>query len=265
MQPRVLFLGDNGHSEGRLAPARQALAGAGAPFDLVNLPLPGFEDTPRAASLDACLQTLTAAIAAARGAGPALLYGTGLGGLLALCLRARGAPLDLPVILQAPLLWGLERRLLPRVMRFPPARWLLLSMFGWPRFQAWFVGKHFERPLDPALRAAFFRGYAARGAAGDYVRWLNPRLLRRLEVDFRQHPEALRGITIWWGGRDRILGWTELAWTRAALETDWPVRAFPAWGHYPTIDDPDGWVRSLAEEWAAVASAAPAGHNESLP
>jgi hypothetical protein len=30
----------------------------------------------------------------------------------------------------------------------------------------------------------------------------------------------------------------------------WPVRIFPYWGHYPMIDEPEDWVRTLADALA---------------
>src|SRR5947208_3053823 len=80
-----------------------------------------------------------------------LLYATGIGGLLALCLRARGRFLQTPLLLQAPILWGLKYRTMPRLMRFGPLRMLLHWVFGLRSFQRRFVRKYFERPLSPAM------------------------------------------------------------------------------------------------------------------
>ena len=250
----VIFLGGNGHCGARLGPARQALARRGEPFSLVEPALPGFEGRPRAADLDAFLVSVGAALAAARATGPAgaLLYGTGIGGLIALCLRGRGEHLDLPLLLQAPVLWGLERRLMPRLLRLGLARLLLRRLFGWRWFQAWFARKQFLRPLAPALREEFFQGYDRCGAAADFFDWLTPALLRKLEGDLARRPEALDRVRCWWGERDCVVSLRELAWTRAALKVDWPVRAFPTWGHYPMLDDPDGWVEALRDELATV-------------
>src|SRR5437588_686507 len=119
MVQRAIFLGGNGHCQARLAPARAALARLGEPFSLIEPSLPGFDGRPRAANFDAFLDAVSAAIAAEReqtgGLTPRrsprlLLYATGIGGLTALCLRARGEHLDIPLLLQAPVLWGLEHR-----------------------------------------------------------------------------------------------------------------------------------------------------------
>jgi hypothetical protein len=253
MTRQALFFGGNGHSAARLIPARTALAnmaqpGRGEKFDLVDVPYPGFENRPRAADLDAFLSALSTFIAEAVNGSPGitLLYGTGIGGLLILCLRARVEWLDLPVLLQAPVLWGLEHRWMPRMLRLGPTRFLLRRLFASPWFQRWFVRKQFGRMPPPAVQKAFFQGYADCPAAADFFTWLTPALLRQLERQFAGRPEALERITVWWGGRDRVVHLQELAWTEKALGVRWPVRTFAGWGHYPMIDDPCRWVRELS-------------------
>ncbi|HYH81629.1 MAG TPA: hypothetical protein VEX86_17620 [Longimicrobium sp.] len=263
----MIFLGGNGHAGARLDPARQALAeltepGARPPFTIFDVPYPGFEGRPRAGSFDEFLAAVAESIRSTRigaaaedeGAGRSLVYATGIGGLLALCLRARGELAGVPLLLQAPVLWGLARRLMPRVMRMGLAQVALRRAFASPLFQARFARKHFREPPGPDVRACFFEGYARCGALPDFFAWLTPGLLRRLEADFAARPEALRQIEAWWGGRDTIVPVRELAWTEAALGVRWPVRLYPAWGHYPMIDDPMGWVRALSD---AVETAAP--------
>jgi pimeloyl-ACP methyl ester carboxylesterase len=255
MQRQLLFYGGNGHSAARLALARLALAelaqqGGIEDFDLVNVPYPGFENRPRAKDLDAFLDALSTVIAG-RSAKPMVLYGTGIGGLLVLCLRARGEWLDVPVLLQAPVLWGLERRWMPRILRLGPVRFALHRLFAFSWFQSRFVRQQFERPLAPTLRKAFFQGYADCPAAADFFAWLTPALLRRLENQFAGRPQALEGITVWWGRRDRVVNLQELAWTEQALGVRWPVRIFPTWGHYPMIDEPHDWVREVSHALAA--------------
>lgn len=261
MERRLIYLGGNGHCAARLAPARAALArlaaeGNVAPFDLIDVPYPGFEGRPRAPDFEAFLAHLSGGIGAAAGAeaGGALLYGTGIGGLLALCLRARGEWGDVPLLLQAPVLWGLERRLMPRVLRLGVARRLLGRAFASPWFQRRFVRKQFERSPPPEVRDGFFEGYARCAALPDLFAWLTPRLLRHLEERFAARPEALERVGVWWGGRDRVVNLRELAWTERALGVRWPVRTFPAWGHYPMIDEPEDWVRALSDVLAAPES-----------
>jgi pimeloyl-ACP methyl ester carboxylesterase len=242
---RVVFLGGNGHCSARLALARQAQAEAG--LGLVEIAYPGFEGRPRARDLEAFLDALPPQVTDGGGNG-GLVYATGIGGLIALCLRARGHLLDAPLLLQAPVLWGLERRLMPRLMRLGLARATAGRLFATPPFQRRFVRRHFMRPPPPEAQAAFFEGYARCGAFPDLFAWFTPRLLHDLEGRLTARPETLRRVSVWWGGRDRVVTSDELRWTEAALGTTWPLRVFPDWGHYPMIDDPEGWARALRGE-----------------
>lgn len=243
---RVAFFGGNGHCAARLAGARDAAdrlvaGGAIPPLEVLDVPYPGFEGRPRAGSLDAFLAEL-----ARHASGASLVYATGIGGLLALCLRARGELGAARVLLQAPVLWGLERRLMPRLMRLGPARWVVHRVFAASAFQA-FVRRHFARPLAPQERAAFFDGYARCVALPDLFAWLAPALLRTLERQLARWPEAFERIEVWWGRRDRVVTPHELVFTEKALGVSWPLRSFEEWGHYPMIDAPEAWVRALSE------------------
>jgi hypothetical protein len=243
---RVVFLGGNGHCAARLAGARMALA-AQPSFTLTEAAYPGFEGRRRAPNLDAFLDVVHASIAGAAPRGsPVLLYGTGIGGLLLLCLRARGDWTDTPLLLQAPILWGLEQRRLPAAMRLAPLRGMLHALFATAPSQWWFVHRYFTRPLDGAERAAFFRGYADCSALPDLFEWLGPPLLRRLEAAFQRAPNSLSGVSVWWGGHDRVVALGELRTTEAALGVRWQVKTYPDWGHYPMMDVPGEWVAALA-------------------
>jgi pimeloyl-ACP methyl ester carboxylesterase len=244
---RIAFLGGNGHCAARLAAARGALP---MEVELVDTPYPGFEGRPRARDFEEFLNAVGAHL---RKAAPVRIYAMGIGGLLALCLRARGDLLEIPLLFQAPILWGLERRLMPKVMRLGLARFALTRLFASAPFQRRFVSKYFTRSPAPETGRAFFDGYARCAAAPDLFAWLDPALLRFLERDLAARPEALEGIEVWWGGRDRVVTLQELAWTREALPLGerWPVRVFPEWGHYPMIDDPEGWAEELVRAVAA--------------
>ncbi len=244
---RIVFVGGNGHCTERLDRARAALGRRHRPLALAEALYPGFEDRPRAADLEAFLAAVHASVAAAAtGDDPPLLYGTGIGGLLLLCLRSRGHWTTSPLLLQAPILWGLERRRLPALMRFAPLRKTLGALFAAPPFQAWFARRYFMRSLARSERTAFFRGYARCSALPDLFAWLGPPLLRHLEKAFEARPEGLERISIWWGGRDRVVGLDELRATEAALGVRWPVTTFSDWGHYPMIDAPEEWTAAIA-------------------
>lgn len=239
---RLWFLGGNGHAPARLQPARDALAAAGGGFELLDVEVPGFSGRARAHGLDETLAAIEAQIGGA-GSG-ALVYATGIGGLLALGVRAR-SPTP-PLLLQAPVLWGLRRRWMPRLMRLPPLRAAAASLFGLSGFQRRFWRHHVGLPWSHPARAPFFEGYARCAAFADLFRWISPAWLGGLEARLRAREGALGDISVWWGGRDTVLPVGELRFTEAALTVRWPLREFPAWGHYPMLTDPEGWVAALA-------------------
>ena len=245
MRPeRIVFFGGNGHCTARLAAAWAILASDG--IELTEVRYPGFEGRPRAADLDAFLMSISDDLARAD-ADPQdrLVYATGIGALIALCVRARGELRGVPLLMQAPVLWGLERRWMPRLMRLRPARAAAGRVFGSQAFQRRFVGRHFMRPPSPEMRAAFFDGYARCAALPDLFAWFTPTHLRQMERQLAARPAALDQIAVWWGGRDRIVTPRELRWTEDALQTKWPLSVFPGWGHYPMIDEPEAWVAAL--------------------
>lgn len=243
----VIFLGGNGHCSGRLERARRALAERGAPFDVLDVAYPGFEDRPAASGLESFLDVVGDRIASAAAGSRPWLYATGIGGLVALCLRARGSHVDLPLLLQAPVLWGLERRLMPRLLRRLPAGPLLRVLFGSAAFQRRFARRHFTRAPEAVGLRAFFDGYARCAALADLFAWMDPALLRRLEARLRGRPELLSMVEVWWGGRDTVVALEELRWTEQALGLTWPLRIFPDWGHYPMIDAPHEWIDALRD------------------
>jgi pimeloyl-ACP methyl ester carboxylesterase len=240
----VVFLGGNGHCAARLAGAREALVREG--LRLIDLRYPGFEGRARAKDLEAFLEIVSDEVNASHeGHLPAIVYATGIGGLIALCLRARGELLDVPLLLQAPVLWGLEHRWMPRLMRLRAAQAAVSRVFAADLFQRRFVRRHFMRPPSPEATAAFFDGYARCAALPDLFAWLTPDLLRHLERQLAAQPGSLRRVSVWWGGRDRVVTPREMKWTERALGTIWPLSVFPDWGHYPMLDEPAAWARAL--------------------
>ena len=250
--PVVLFFGGNGHSGARLAAVRAVLdrMGPAAPFELCDLPYPGFEGRPSATDREAFLDTCARAASPVVAREAVLVYATGIGALFAVTLRARRRLGAHPLVLQGPVLWGLEHRWMPRLARAGLAP-LIPRLFRWPSFQRDFVRRHFLAAPDQAARAGFFDGYAQCAAAADLFRWCGPAWLRDVERTITGDPGTLDRIGVWCGAHDRVVGPSELRWTERALGLRWPERTFRAWGHYPMIDDPEGWVRAVAATVAA--------------
>ena len=247
---RVVFLGSNGHCTERLNLARSALArmvGAGkcAPLEIREVEYPGFEGRAPAANLEEFLAE--AARQTAQLSTPSTVhYATGAGGLILLALRARdGAPGR--IILQAPVLWGLEARRFPLWMRVPAAGWMVRAAMRLPPVRWWFSRKYFTGKVPGDVKRAFFRGYARCRGFARLFSWLEPSFLRDLEARFREKPSRLEGVEVWWGGRDRVLTTAELVPTEAALGVRWPLREFPEWGHYPMIEQPEEWIAKVGQ------------------
>jgi pimeloyl-ACP methyl ester carboxylesterase len=248
----VEHFGGNGHCDARVEGVVRALERTGGAIRLRDVSYPGFEGRPPAASLDEFLDGIAAARADATPPASAVAA-SGIGALIALTLRARGR-LEEPLFLQAPVLWGLERRRMPRVMRWRFPRALLTGLFRVPAFQRRFARKQFRAEPSPEFLSRFFAGYARCRAFGSLFTWFTPEHLRTLEGLFRAHPERLGRVEVWWGGHDAVVSEAELDATAAALGVRWPLRRVPDWGHYPMIDDPDGWVEVLRD---ALATARP--------
>ena len=246
--PELLFLGGNGHAAARLLPARRVLDARGEPFVLHELRYASV------ASFDELLDDLVRQIDERDPAAP--LYATGIGALVALALRARGELRGRRLVLQGAVLWGLEQRWFPRLMRIAPAPHLLGLALRTRPVQARFVAKHFRRRPAPELLRGFFQGYRDGASFAAWFRWLTPALLRRLERELPETAGALDDLEVWWGDEDSVVTVDELRVTERALGVTLPLRTFPGWGHYPMIDDPERWVREVSRVVETAGAAA---------
>lgn len=237
--PVVHVLPGNGHVEERLDAARAAAAALPRPFELRSV----HYDTDQE-SYGALSESVAKALD-----GTDLVYATGIGGLVHLSLLANGL-VQGSAILQGPVLWGLKTRRFPRIMRLPlmPRALTLALRTGVIRRR--FERKHFERPLDPALRRAFFGGYGDARAFARWFSWLTPALLEDLEPKLRGRRDLIEGVSVWWGDRDHVVTTEELRITERALELEFPLTRFEGWGHYPMIDEPEAWARAVSEALA---------------
>ena len=226
----LLFFGGHGHCAARLAPAR-ALG-----LEITDVEYPGFEGRPRAATYEDFLESIVEQTNE-----PGLVYATGVGGLVALSLRARGALMQ-PIILQGTVGWGSRWRWSQKSMRIPGMAGIARRLLLMRPFQRRFCRRHLSHLRQPPPEG-FFEGYRDCASACDLFRWLTPALLRDLET--RLAGARIQRISAWWGGRDRVAGLMDLQRTQLALKSGWRLRLFPSWGHYPMIDQPQDWVRKL--------------------
>jgi len=239
-RPAIAFLGGNGHASVRLEAARAAWRARGSDVDVRDFPYPAVDD------FDELLARLAHELMEWGQDHPdAPVYATGIGGLVALALRARGDLLARPLILQGAVLWGLETRTFPKLMRLPGMTRLLAGAFRLDFVRSHFETKHLQRPLSSDAREQFFAGYADAARFAAWFRWLTPALLRRLERELPARPAALDRIEFWWGERDTVVGVDELRLTERALDRTFPLRSFPTWGHYPMLDEPDAWSQEV--------------------
>lgn len=250
----VLFFGGNGHAPVRLDPARAVLAAGPSDerFRLVDVVYPGFAGESRASGFEEFLSRIERSVADATAEGrPALVHATGIGAMIVLALRARGCLVDVPTVFLGPVLWGLETRLFPTLMRLPGVARLGTALLttGWMRDR--FARRHLPG-ASPAFVEAFFDGYRECRHFADLFHWFTPSLLRELEARFAERPEALRGIELWWGAQDAVVGEREADVTEQALSVVWPRRSFPDWGHYPFVVQPEAWLAEVRRALAAA-------------
>ena len=237
--PAVLFLPGNGHSSVRLDSVRKALR-EDRSFELIELAYPECE------TFDELLDELAREVhRVSLDKQIEVVYATGIGGLVALALRSRGVLRETRLVLQGAVLWGLERRTFPRLMRLPLMPRLLTFAFTLPFIRRHFAKKHFRTAHPDRWLDTFFEGYRDARAFEKWFAWLTPALLRRLESELRD-PEALRDVEVWWGDQDTVVGVDELRVTERALGVRLPLTTFPGWGHYPMIDDPHSWVSEVS-------------------
>jgi len=237
----VGFLRGNAHVGARLKPGGEKAQLLPEGFELRGV------DYGRASSWPELLESVRDQVD-----GVDLVYATGIGGLVYLALRANGELLGQTAILQGPVLWGLETRTFPKLMRLPLMPRALVAAISTDWIQRRFVRKHFVTPPSPEFQKVFFGGYRDARAFQRWFAWLTPGLLRELETKLRGHEERLAGVTAWWGGEDHVVGLEELRLTEAALGCSIPAREFPEWGHYPMIDDPARWSEEVARALASA-------------
>jgi pyruvate,water dikinase len=170
---------------------------------------------------------------------PLVVLGHGIGGSIALDMVQRHRVDGL--ILHAPVGTRLERRWFPRLMKPEPIRalikWGISSRLTRP-----LVGRRFFSPAVPAdYRNRFLDEYGRADSFSQMFDVITPQwwgALRPVEVP----------ALMLWGSDDRVLGADQVADYRALLPRAW-IDVVDGWGHFPMVEDPADYARTITD-WA---------------
>ena len=258
-RPTVLYFGGNGHAPVRLDAARTLLAAVpdDRRLDIVDVIYPGFAGRAAARDFEGFLRGIEDAVHTVLDRrDDVFVHATGVGAMVVLAMRARDVLIGRRTVFLGPVLWGLERRRFPQLMRIPLVGRVAEGLLRLPPMQRRFERTHFRHPVTREFSEAFFAGYSQCRHFTDLFRWFTPSFLRQLEIDLASRDGALDDIELWWGAGDSVVGEREADVTDAALGVSWPRRTFPEWGHYPMIDDAPRWVEELQRALATAPASA---------
>ncbi|MEL6431364.1 MAG: hypothetical protein AAFZ87_00845 [Planctomycetota bacterium] len=236
-----LVLGDTGHALFRLSRARATSRSVG--FDVKEVLYPGFEGRPCAESFDAFFESVEDQVEVYRLSHKRpVVVATGLGALVLLELRARGAVKDLPSIVLGAVPWrsAAERRPGSRASGEEER-----ARFADPAFQGEFVQTHLHSPYDASELGAFFAGYATCDAIGQLHEWFDSGWTESVQGRLAIRPEGIDGIRVWACGADEVIDEDEHDAAVRALGARWPTERIEHWGHYPYLDAPGPWIGAL--------------------
>jgi pimeloyl-ACP methyl ester carboxylesterase len=207
--------------------------------------LPGFEGRPLPdgpVTMATFADALRAVVRAAPR--PRVVLGHGIGGSIALdALGGAGAEID-GIILHAPVGARLDTRAFPRLMAAPPVRRAV--RLGISSLPARLVGRLvLFRSAPPGTADRFLREYRRCEAFEPMFDLLTAEWFAGLE------PVAVPGLLLW-GSRDRVLDVDHLAdFQRLVPRATRHVE--PGWGHFPMLDEPDGYAAVVARSARGLA------------
>jgi len=215
-----------------------------APATLLPLTLPGFQgrgmpDGP--VTVDTFGDAVRDAVAGVREADPTgtvVLLGHGIGGSIALDVVARDKSVADGLILLSPVGVKLDERWFPKVMSTPVVRKAAKAIISSPIMQAT-AGRFLFKPAPRPFAKRFLAEYA--NAEAFEV------MFDLLTADwFENLPPVEIPVAIVWGGNDRVLDVSHVeAYEEAIADTKRIVR--DDWGHYPMIEQPEGFATTIAD------------------
>ncbi len=170
---------------------------------------------------------------------PLVVLGHGIGGSIALDMVQRH-PVD-GLILHAPVGTRLERRWFPRLMKPEPVRALIKWGISSPVTRP-LVGRRFFSPAVPAdYRNRFLDEYGRADAFSQMFDIITAQWWESLQ------PVELPALMLW-GSDDRVLGADQVADYQALLPRTW-VDVVDGWGHFPMVEGPADYARTVSD-WA---------------
>ncbi len=201
--------------------------------------LPGFGGVPR----DPALTTLAAYAARLWGyvaevPRPRVVLGHGIGGSIALEML-RGHALDIDgVILHAPVGARLDTRWYPRVMRTRAMRALAQRLLAAPALRSFWARRFFREAPPTDYVERFFEDYRRCEAFSQMFDLITARWFDSLE------PRTTPAVLLW-GGKERVLDAGQAEAFRRVLPGA-RVEIVPEWDHFPMIDAPREYARTIA-------------------
>lgn len=214
------------------------------PVTMEALTLPGFQGRPLPdGTVD--LSTFTDAvrdaideIRARRPDGRVVLLGHGIGGSIALDVVANDSAAADGLILLSPVGVKLDERWFPKVMSHPTVRRAAKSIISSRLIQVTAGRMLFSGAPRPFARR-FLAEYGNADAFEVMFDLLNAQWFDSL-------PKAEIPVALVWGAKDRVLDVSHVAaYEEAIPDTRRLVR--DDWGHYPMIEQPEDFARTIAD------------------
>jgi rifampicin phosphotransferase len=200
--------------------------------------LPGFGGRPLGAveDLDGLADALCTEVRSVDG--PRILLGHGIGGSVALHLLARDPDVADGLILHAPVGTRLDTRWFPRLMRPSWIRNLVPRVIANPLARP-ILRRLALRQVDPEVADRVLAAYGRAEAFGKMFEWLTADWFDRLPVQ----PDL--PAVVLWGQRDGVLDADQRGDYQRLLPRSREVTV-PDWGHFPMLDRPDAYARTIA-------------------
>ena len=206
---------------------------------LVPITLPGFANVPANPALRS-LRDYAAVLSdmVAAQPRPRVLLGHGIGGSISLELIQDHAGLLDGLVLHAPVGTRLDRRLFPRLMAVPGARWIGQRLLAARVFRPVYRRLFFSPAVPAAYLDRFFDEYRHCSVFSQMFDLITPTWFRGLR------PTTLPSALLW-GEAERLLAVDQVRDYQVLLPGA-VTQSVPGWGHFPMIERPDQYAAEIA-------------------